>query len=40
MAASTTALRGITTQYKDFTLGTADTTLPAGSIRGPLGENG
>ena len=40
MAASTAALRGITKQYKDFTLGPVDMTVPAGSIVGLIGENG
>ena len=40
MAASTTALRGITKRYKDFTLGPVDMTVPAGSIVGLIGENG
>ena len=39
-AASTAALRGITKQYKDFTLGPVDMTVPAGSIVGLIGENG
>lgn len=39
MAASTAALRGITKQYKDFTLGPVDMTVPAGSIVGLIGEN-
>lgn len=34
MAANTAALRGITKQYKDFTLGPVDMTVPAGSIAG------
>ena len=37
MAASTAALRGITKQYKDFTLGPVDMTVPAGSIVGLIG---
>lgn len=40
MAASTAALRGITKQYKNFTLGPVDMTVPAGSIVGLIGENG
>ena len=40
MAVSTAALRGITKQYKDFTLGPVDMTVPAGSIVGLIGENG
>ena len=40
MAASTAALCGITKQYKDFTLGPVDMTVPAGSIVGLIGENG
>ena len=40
MAANTAALRGITKQYKDFTLGPVDMTVPAGSIVGLIGENG
>ena len=40
MAASTAALRGITKQYKDFTLGPVDMPVPAGSIVGLIGENG
>lgn len=32
MAASTAALRGITKQYKDFTLGPVDMTVPAGTV--------
>ena len=40
MAACTAALRGITKQYKDFTLGPVDMTVPAGSIVGLIGENG
>ena len=40
MAASTAALRGITKQYKDFTLGPVDMTVPAGSIVGLIGPNG
>lgn len=40
MAASTAALSGITKQYKDFTLGPVDMTVPAGSIVGLIGENG
>lgn len=40
MAANAAALRGITKQYKDFTLGPVDMTVPAGSIVGLIGENG
>ena len=40
MAANTAALRGITKQYKNFTLGPVDMTVPAGSIVGLIGENG
>ena len=40
MAANAAALRGITKQYKDFTLGPVDMTMPAGSIVGLIGENG
>ena len=40
MAASTAALRGITKQYKNFTLGPVDMTVPAGRIVGLIGENG
>ena len=40
MAASTAALRGITKQYTNFTLGPVDLTVPAGSIIGLIGENG
>ena len=40
MAANAAALRGITKQYKDFTLGPVDLTVPAGSIVGLIGENG
>lgn len=40
MAANTAALRGITKQYKSFTLGPIDLSVPAGSIVGLIGENG
>ena len=40
MAANAAALRGITKQYKSFTLGPIDLTVPAGSIVGLIGENG
>ena len=40
MAANAAALRGITKQYKDFTLGPVDLTIPAGCIVGLVGENG
>ena len=40
MAANATALRGITKQYKSFTLGPIDLSVPAGSIVGLIGENG
>lgn len=40
MAANAAALRGITKQYKNFTLGPVDLTVPAGSIVGLIGENG
>ena len=40
MAANAAALRGITKQYKDFTLGPVDMTVPAGSIVGLIGPNG
>mgnify|MGYP002619218779 CR=1 FL=1 len=40
MAANAAALRGITKQYKNFTLGPVDMTVPAGSIVGLIGENG
>ena len=40
MAANAAALRGITKQYKNFTLGPIDLTVPAGSIVGLIGENG
>lgn len=40
MAANAAALRGITKQYKSFTLGPVDLTVPAGSIVGLIGENG
>ena len=40
MAATAAALRGITKQYKDFTLGPVYMTVPAGSIVGLIGENG
>lgn len=40
MAANAAALCGITKQYKDFTLGPLDLTIPAGSIVGLIGENG
>ena len=40
MAANAAALRGILKQYKDFTLGPVDLTVPAGSIVGLIGENG
>ena len=40
MAANAAALRGITKQYKSFTLGPIDLSVPAGSIVGLIGENG
>ena len=40
MAANAAALCGITKQYKDFTLGPLELTIPAGSIVGLIGENG
>ena len=40
MAANAAALRGITKQYKNFTLGLIDLSVPAGSIVGLIGENG
>ena len=40
MAANAAAFRGITKQYKDFTLGPVTMTVPAGSIVGLVGENG
>lgn len=40
MAANAAALRGITKQYKNFTLGPIDLSVPAGSIVGLIGENG
>ena len=40
MAATIAALRGVTKQYKDFTLGPIDLAVPAGSIVGLMGENG
>ncbi len=40
MAANTAALRGITKQYKNFTLGPINLSVPAGSIVGLIGENG
>lgn len=33
-------IRGLTKQYKDFTLGPIDLTLPGGAICGLVGENG
>ena len=40
MAANAAALRGIIKQYKSFTLGPIDLSVPAGSIVGLIGENG
>lgn len=40
MAVNAAALRGIIKQYKSFTLGPIDLSVPAGSIVGLIGENG
>lgn len=40
MAVNGAALRGIIKQYKSFTLGPIDLSVPAGSIVGLIGENG
>ena len=40
MANEAAVLRGVQKQYKDFTLGPIDLTVPAGSIVGLVGENG
>ena len=33
-------IRGLVKEYKDFTLGPVDLTLPGGAILGLIGENG
>lgn len=40
MLTNAAVLHGVTKQYKDFTLGPVDLTIPAGSIVGLIGENG
>lgn len=40
MANEAAVLRGVQKQYKDFTLGPIDLTVPAGTIVGLVGENG
>lgn len=40
MASEAAVLRGVQKQYKDFTLGPVDLTVPTGTIVGLVGENG